>query len=868
MNHETSMSIGTGLQLFLKHLREISRNMGVKFNSRALELLFKSGPSVFCDNFSLNRDLDVKVTRPYAQAFKRELKAARRRNEFIINPRILPDVKSFDLSLNVYDNLAAGSQIVTRLPGAATLETNANRSANRYLLYMYTQLLQSWRRYKAATTSAGKADAMARYNKLVLLLVSRSHAYLVAHLHHVDKNVHRERPARWLVKTIKRINELRGLIGPQGRTASLSGFEMLTRMRSNIEYSRVHINDGTKGPGETRPLGVPTFAWRVYLSMIQTTLPGMLPPRPEQHGFCPGRGTITASKIVITEIVPAAAVYEIDLKGCFPSITSGLVQTAMQAADAPREYSAFISNINNSKATLTEAQTTHAGYDYHKHHEYRSSLGQLQSFRLDQLIQHYNKTGIQLVPLWEQGPDGRPLITGYARVDAHTVLNGMAKQDPNLILQIRDTLVCLGHPAPSMLGPCPDGLSPIGIPNKLNQVLLDKLSMELNSPVYIPYTMSRTNLGSEGNFNDYVFHSNPTGFSPGLSFVEMDKTRYGNGQFDPNILHTGNLPQGSPISPYCATTLISFVLTKVMANHPAVKVLLYADDMIFYSDDSEALQDFVSTLGTKLAEGGLILHAKKSQWVKMNGNWIKDGLKFLGVYHHSDGRIEARTRKGATLAYEFGALESNYQQAIDIANSNKGLTVLGRTLIGRMVKTLGYLGVSHKGLVQQLLRLAHADPRSLSYTAKITGMYETVKELKRMSNLTEGMLENVARRDPRGIQSIENIQMLVRRFFETARPVSPFSTPLGGLLFARLYSNSLNPKFKTASGGQDFRLSRVPTDRVYSGSLCNQMHSRNPDLITIHNSSSYWTHEAMQMSLGIVTRKGYKLPKTFSAVSR
>lgn len=69
--------------------------------------------------------------------------------------------------------------------------------------------------------------------------------------------------------------------------------KILAEEDTNLIFKRVYI---PKGEDTFRPLGVPTFAWRVVLQMVNNFLYIYLEDvfYKSQHGFIPGRGTLTA----------------------------------------------------------------------------------------------------------------------------------------------------------------------------------------------------------------------------------------------------------------------------------------------------------------------------------------------------------------------------------------------------------------------------------------------------------------------------------------------------------------------------------------------------------------------------------------------
>jgi hypothetical protein len=115
-----------------------------------------------------------------------------------------------------------------------------------------------------------------------------------------------------------------------------------------------------KAVNKYRPLGVPTIAWRLYLAMWLLPINGYLTPHPNQHGFIPTRGTLTAWRQVSSQVIPARNILEIDLKGFFPSVSPSMARQAIRILEKtegktsimPVNVLQYLTDINYSKPSL------------------------------------------------------------------------------------------------------------------------------------------------------------------------------------------------------------------------------------------------------------------------------------------------------------------------------------------------------------------------------------------------------------------------------------------------------------------------------------------------------------------------------------
>lgn len=88
---------------------------------------------------------------------------------------------------------------------------------------------------------------------------------------------------------------------------------------NNYEYKVVSI---PKNEHETRSLGVPSVAWRIYLNGLNNILLVWLSVYipSTQHGFYPGRGCGTAWKALVSTVLDSPNIKEFDLRKFFDSV--------------------------------------------------------------------------------------------------------------------------------------------------------------------------------------------------------------------------------------------------------------------------------------------------------------------------------------------------------------------------------------------------------------------------------------------------------------------------------------------------------------------------------------------------------------------
>jgi hypothetical protein len=256
------------------------------------------------------------------------------RNKYI---DLVPNVKSFKVVIQGKNIPLEKKGISKSVKSHIEFEFGPNKKINRYIQHQIIRL----QKYSKLRDK--------RFWTVAESLLKGSVCWFVIHLNRVFPRWYRNMPV-WVVLRLRK--EMAKIVkDPKG----------------DIDFKRAYIPKVTttllewaeqeESQKRWRPLGVPSPAWRVYLSALNTILILWLEPywQEQQHGYFPRKGTLTAWREIMKRI-NEPNIYEFDLKQFFPSVEIQYVSKMLEWMRTPKRWVVYIENLNKSKPKLMRSK--------------------------------------------------------------------------------------------------------------------------------------------------------------------------------------------------------------------------------------------------------------------------------------------------------------------------------------------------------------------------------------------------------------------------------------------------------------------------------------------------------------------------------
>jgi len=242
--------------------------------------------------------------------------------------KLLPDVKEFKIQVQGPDPIFKKHGLKKNLQPQLSFKRYTNKKMNRFVLWQVTRLNNCM-------------DNPRKFWRIAESLIRSSLSFGLLSLHQIVPLWHRKHPL-WYIKAVYR------------------EFDKIRRTKGyiRIDYKRVYIDKIPASKGR-RPLGVPTLPWRLYLNLWNRMMSIFLYNHlsPTQHGFIPGRGTLTAWKNILVRLSKnPKTIFEYDLKNCFEQIRLDRIMSQLSEIGMPQHLIHHLWSMNSSHPKLPSNQ--------------------------------------------------------------------------------------------------------------------------------------------------------------------------------------------------------------------------------------------------------------------------------------------------------------------------------------------------------------------------------------------------------------------------------------------------------------------------------------------------------------------------------
>jgi hypothetical protein len=243
---------------------------------------------------------------------------------------LLPAISSFDLTLSDFNALLEKVGLERRMENEIKTKGHSNHKMNRYARFIV-------RRARRALLEEKNPK---KFWHIAWFVIDRSVTFRVMAVNHISKNWYKNKPLSYVMNILRKVDKIikermedidfKRVYIPKKPEDAEKLMELLKRMR--LQETRKLIN--------WRGLGVPQESWRIYLHMLSNFMTMFTEGAilPTQHAYQPGKGTTTAMSDVLERVKKYKYIYEVDFKGCFPSINiHGIIDKLLELGMEPEQ---------------------------------------------------------------------------------------------------------------------------------------------------------------------------------------------------------------------------------------------------------------------------------------------------------------------------------------------------------------------------------------------------------------------------------------------------------------------------------------------------------------------------------------------------